>query len=438
MSGLLFADDFVGLAEAGPALQCLIDIIYNYSNRWRFEANVKKCAVVIFSKTEKVTGTWVWGHEVIPTLDSYCYLGVEFSNNGLWDKHIKFLLIRNKQKLGSLYRILHNHALDLKSRKHILMSILRPSLEYASEVWNVNKCQNKALESIQLRACKYILGCSLTTCDEPVRGDLGLEALKSRRDFRRLKWYYKVLQQPEVRLPFRLLSTNWESIKCRGRPRRSWATAIETLKKELDLQARKVNAKEIRKAIEARELKEFELALQHKSKLHFYRDLKTEVGFEEYLKYVKGADARLFFKFRSGTHGLFEELGRHVGRGGSQECPNCGALKESVEHVLFECVSYDSQRQNFFEYLKQVLSSETFGAFFGSSIFDKALFCLGEMKGLLVNDECSSWYSRVGDFLMSVWNKRKELLYGSGLAHIVKRTNPTPECEANGTECYGS
>ena len=32
---------------------------------------------------------------------------------------------------------------------------------------------------------------------------------------------------------------------------------------------------------------------------------------------------------------------------GSQECPNCGACKESVEHVLFECASYDSQRPNF-------------------------------------------------------------------------------------------
>ena len=50
MSGLLFADDFVGLAETGPALQILIDIVHIYSKRWRFEANVKKCAVVIFSK----------------------------------------------------------------------------------------------------------------------------------------------------------------------------------------------------------------------------------------------------------------------------------------------------------------------------------------------------------------------------------------------------
>ena len=52
MSGLLFADDFAGLAETGSVLQILIDIVHNYSKRGRFEANVKKCATVVFSKTE--------------------------------------------------------------------------------------------------------------------------------------------------------------------------------------------------------------------------------------------------------------------------------------------------------------------------------------------------------------------------------------------------
>ena len=82
---------------------------------------------------------------------------------------------------------------------------------------------------------------------------------------------------------------------------------------------------------------------------------------------------------------------------GSQECPNCGACKESVEHVLLECASYDSQRQNFSDYMKQVLTSEAFKAVIHGSIFDKAVFCLGEKQGMLVNDECSSWY-KVGGF----------------------------------------
>ena len=72
------------------------------------------------------------------------------------------------------------------------MAVLQPSLEYGCEVWNTNKRHVKALECIQLHACKYILGYSVTTCDEPVCANLGLKTLRYRRDFRKLKWHYKV------------------------------------------------------------------------------------------------------------------------------------------------------------------------------------------------------------------------------------------------------
>ena len=74
---------------------------------------------------------------------------------------------------------------------------------------------------------------------------------------------------------------------------------------------------------------------------------EQEIWFEEYLEYVKRPPSRLILSFVSGTHGLFAELGRHAKGGGSQECPNCGACKESVEFVLFKCASYDSQRPIF-------------------------------------------------------------------------------------------
>ena len=398
MSGLLFADDFVGITETGSALQSLIDIVHNYSKRWRFQANVKKCAVVIFSKSEKVSGKWAWGNENLPVLDSYCYLGIEFSSDGSWDKHIKSLITRNRQKLSGMYRILHNFDLDLRTRRHILMAVLRPSLEYGCEVWNTNKCQTKALESIQLRACKYILGCSITTCDEPVHADLGLETLKRRRDFRKLKWYRKIMRMNEERLPRKLLSNEWDKAKTKGRPKKCWLAQVQSLRKELNLPDKALEVKQIKEALYKRECEEFEIALQHKSKLRLYRELRREDGLEEYLNYLKGAPARLFFKFRSGTHGLFEELGRHAKKGRSQECPNCGAGKESVEHVLFECASYDSQRQIFLDYLRQVLTPVAFETFCNGSIFDKAIFCLGVKQGMVINDECSSWYSRVGDF----------------------------------------
>ena len=114
--------------------------------------------------------------------------------------------------------------------------MLQPSLEYGCEVWNTNKCQSKTLESIQLCACKSILGCSVTTSDESVCADLGLKTLRYRRDFWKLKWYCKVVSMKDERLPFKLLTNEWDKVKCKGHPRRSQLAQVEFLKKELGLQ----------------------------------------------------------------------------------------------------------------------------------------------------------------------------------------------------------
>ena len=57
---VLFADDFVGGAETGSALQRLVDTVHNYSKCWRFEISVKRCAVVIFSKVDRVSSGLGW------------------------------------------------------------------------------------------------------------------------------------------------------------------------------------------------------------------------------------------------------------------------------------------------------------------------------------------------------------------------------------------
>ena len=65
------------------------------------------------------------------------------------------------------------------------------------------------------------------------------------------------------------------------------------------------------------------------------------------------------------------------------------------------------------------------------SVLDKTVFCLGEKQGMIVNNDCSLWYNRVGVFLMSVWERRKEISYGEGSVYKVSQNNPTIKCEAN-------
>ena len=65
-----------------------------------------------------------------------------------------------------------------------------------------------------------------------------------------------------------------------------------------------------------RENKEYVEGLNSKVMLGLYKAFSKEVEFKRYLHGVSDAGTRLLFKFRSGTHGLNEELGRHRGRNG--------------------------------------------------------------------------------------------------------------------------
>ena len=138
------------------------------------------------------------GNSVLPHLDNYKYLGVKFTYNGHWDTHIKELVIAGKHKVNSLLKILNNQCLSLYVKRQVILSILRPSLEYGSKVWRCTTSQSKALDAVLLAACKKILGCSSKTCSEAVWGDLGIEPLNLRRNKRKVVWFLRLLKKVRI------------------------------------------------------------------------------------------------------------------------------------------------------------------------------------------------------------------------------------------------
>ena len=215
IGGLLFVDDFVGMSDLSEILQKLIDVVHKFCNRWRLKANVSKCAVVVFSNS-KVPGSWIWGEHTIPQASSYCYLGIDFTSDGGWDSHVKRVISNGRKKVNQLHSIISNRNRNLTARRLLLLSVLRPSIEYGSEVWKCNKSQASALESILLGGAKKILGCSSRTCNEAVRGDMGLETLKSRRDKTKLKWWYKLASMSVRRCPRQPFDQEWKVEADRG------------------------------------------------------------------------------------------------------------------------------------------------------------------------------------------------------------------------------
>ena len=120
----------------------------------------------------------------------------------------------------------------------------------------------------------------------------------------------------------------------------------------------------------------------------------------------------LLFKFRSGTHGLNEELDRHRGREGKSECVLCGAECESVVHVLWECSAYSNIRGNFVEKLRELLGNG-YAEFDKLNSIEKTAYVLGSE---LWEYNFDNLLSLVKEYVVGVWDAHnKQKLYGDDL-----------------------
>ena len=71
---------------------------------------------------------------------------------------IKKLLDNGRKKENQLHKVISNKNINLSSRRLLLLSVIRPSIEYGSEVWEGNKSQAGSLESTILDGAKRIQG----------------------------------------------------------------------------------------------------------------------------------------------------------------------------------------------------------------------------------------------------------------------------------------
>ena len=104
---------------------------------------------------------------------------------------------------------------------------------------------------------------------------------------------------------------------------------------------------------------------------------------------MSDAASRSIVKFRSGTHGLNEELGRHRRREGMKECLLCDNECETVSHVLWD-------RDSVLVALQGMLGDE-FEQFQSLGSFEKASFVLGSE---LLENKCGYMLDLVKSYIL--------------------------------------
>ena len=104
---LLFADDVVLCSQTIDGLQHLLDRLKSYCAKWNLEVNKEKTKIVVFKKGTKAAKAERWNYSQynLETVREFKYLGITFSSNGLWKKHIKEGV--RKARTGALQVVKH-------------------------------------------------------------------------------------------------------------------------------------------------------------------------------------------------------------------------------------------------------------------------------------------------------------------------------------------
>ena len=150
---VLFADDTklyksIDFPGAKNDLQADLNSLHKWSLNWGMEFNKSKCQVLHVSK-RKYSQTFpqyeLDGHrlECLPQVKD---LGVIVSSDLTWSKHIEVIVAKANKTLGLIKRLLKDTS-DLKVRKILYCTLVRPILEYACTLYTAK--HRKLIENVQ-------------------------------------------------------------------------------------------------------------------------------------------------------------------------------------------------------------------------------------------------------------------------------------------------
>jgi hypothetical protein len=126
-------DDFSLLQED-------IDRISNWVDCNYLQFNVQKCKFMYVTRKpqSQFTPCLQLHDQELERVSTYKYLGLLLSNDLSWSHHIKHLCSKARKILGLIYRRFYQFS-SSESLFQMYISLVRPNVEYSSQVWNPYK-----------------------------------------------------------------------------------------------------------------------------------------------------------------------------------------------------------------------------------------------------------------------------------------------------------
>ena len=195
----LFADDttvYRGITSDADTiiLQSDLDALHEWEVKWDMSFHPDKCVVLAHSrKREAVKTNYTLHGKQLKQVSSTTILGVTCQDNCEYQEHINTIATKGNQLLGFLRRNLKIKNARAKAEGYL--TLVRPSLEYASNVWDPHHQTDKEkLEKIQRRAARFVKNDYKTSSSvSAMINNLNWPLLEDRRKEIRLKMLQKII-----------------------------------------------------------------------------------------------------------------------------------------------------------------------------------------------------------------------------------------------------
>lgn len=199
---LAYADDLVLFADSPFEVNRKLSVLNNYCNEFSLTVNTDKTKIVIFKKNRghNPITAFRFGNEVVDVVDSYCYLGVIFSQNCKFDLSIANTLSNVRMANGSTLKVLNSLKTSAWSDINLIHNSLISSLgTYGCEVWG--PLHPNELEKIQITFFKQLLRLPANCPSHALRIEIGRLPVKFILFKSIVNWIFKLCMMDDFRIP---------------------------------------------------------------------------------------------------------------------------------------------------------------------------------------------------------------------------------------------
>ena len=352
---LLFADDVALISTSPRGLQAQLNSLKECCDRLKLTVNQSKTKIMVFRKGGFLGAKerWYLEDRELEVVNSYCYLGFNFTTKLSFDIGTSHLVAKGKKAVFLISRIFQNcREMSPSTFFKIFDSKVLPILLYSSEVWGHQRLDS--IERVHMLACKLFLGVPIKTPNKMIYSELGRYPLYINSNIRCIKYWFKIIQMEANRLP-KQSYTMLVSLDTDGK--RNWVTHIRELLISLgfdyvwrDQGVLNVGGfiKALRLRMIDRFMEEWSGAIRNKERYVIYSRVKDTFGRSAYVENIDIYCFRVAFcQIRLGVLPLNNNMNRYGHNPLASMCPFCKDQIEDELHFFSSCPVYAYLRTRF-------------------------------------------------------------------------------------------